>query len=200
MAQDRKEILTRKLIEVATARIARDGVETLKARDLAGDAQVSVGSIYTVFKDLDALMLAVNAMTFRAMGAHIRQAVLALPEDAPTSEPIVTMALSYLDFAQTNTRLWLAMFENRLTPDTVPDWYMAEVQGLFDIISGPLRVLRPELDETDVALLTRGLFGSIHGVVLLNVQNRISAVPRDQVRRVIELILRSVFQSDATSA
>ena len=41
------------------------------------------------------------------------------------------------------------------------------------------------------ALMTRALISSIHGIVLLGLENRISGVPRDQIRNMIALILRS---------
>lgn len=191
---ERREILTAKLVDAAAARIARDGLGALRARDLAKDAGIALGSIYNVFADMDDLILKVNGRTFREMGAHIRTRL----EDVPASqseERIVTMALAYLDYAEAHPRLWQALFETPLTSDdSVPDWYLGQIAELFEIISAPLRDLRRDLDEEEIGLLTRGLFSSVHGIVLLNVQHRVSAVPTGDVRRVIELLLRSALQ------
>ena len=49
----RREVLRKSLIDIATQRIARDGLSALRARDLAGDAGCAVGAIYNVFGDLN---------------------------------------------------------------------------------------------------------------------------------------------------
>ena len=60
----RRRALRDNLIAIAEKRIAAEGLAGLRARDLAAEAGCALGAIYTVFPDMTALTLAVNARTF----------------------------------------------------------------------------------------------------------------------------------------
>ncbi len=189
--KDRRAALRENLIEAATTRIKQDGLNSLRARDLAGDVGCAVGSIYTIFKDLEALVLEVNSATFRDLGAHVMGAVKGKPRDA-FKEQLVAMGLAYAEFAALHPKRWSAVFDIEMSRTAdVPEWYNDQVKQLFMIIAVPLSQLRTDLDEADIRLLTRGLFASVHGIVLLSVEDRISAVAKDDVPRVIELLVGS---------
>lgn len=200
---DRRQALTDALVAAAEARIARDGFATLKARDVASDAGVALGSIYTAFRDMDELKIAVNARTFRALAVEVRRRLEALGPAAPVDR-LIEMANAYMDFAETNMRRWEALFTSSFSVVDVPAWYVEEVEGLLSIIADPVRDLRPDLDDRQAGLLARGLFGSVHGIVLLSVQNRVAALPPGETRRIMEMMLRAATQrppskGDATS-
>ncbi|MEL6586550.1 MAG: TetR family transcriptional regulator, partial [Pseudomonadota bacterium] len=55
---DRRATLRETLIDLARGQIEREGVESLKARALAQQAECSVGSIYNVFGDMRDLVMA----------------------------------------------------------------------------------------------------------------------------------------------
>ncbi|UWR23180.1 TetR/AcrR family transcriptional regulator [Sulfitobacter sp. S190] len=184
--------LRARLAEAAERRIAQAGLGAMKARALAAEVGCALGAIYTVYDDLDALVLAVNARTFRRLGAHVTQA---LDTGAPrcATEQMVTLARGYYSFARDNPRLWQALFDVALTDESaVPQWYLAELGALFALIDAPLARARPELPAQDRALLTRALYASVHGIVLLGVQRRISAVPEPQIDRMLEMVVRGV--------
>ena len=62
-AEARRAALRAGLVAAAERRIAADGLGGLRARDLAAEAGCALGAIYTVFPDLDALILEVNLRT-----------------------------------------------------------------------------------------------------------------------------------------
>ncbi|QHQ33994.1 TetR/AcrR family transcriptional regulator [Algicella marina] len=189
--RDKRAATREKLVEAATKRITDDGLASLRARDLAADVGCAVGSIYTIFKDLEALVLEVNSATFRDLGAHVTAAVKAQPADAYEAQ-LVAMGQAYAGFARLHPNRWSAVFNVEMSnAAAVPEWYNEQVKQLFMIIAVPLAALRRDLDEADVRLLTRGLFAGVHGIVLLSVEDRISAVPTDDVPRVIELLVGS---------
>lgn len=76
----------------------------------------------------------------------------------------------------------------------VPIWYFAEMQRLFSYISGPLCEIHPSWSDAELDQMTRALFLSVHGIVLLGVENRLSAVPRAAMEEMIDLILRRVIR------
>lgn len=196
--QDRREAL----IEAAGRRIEAEGLAALRARDLAGDVGCAVGSIYTIFKDLRALVMEVNSATFRSLGAHV---IAAVEREAPEAyeAQLIAMGHAYADFAAAHRHRWTAVFEIEMARGgDVPDWYKDQVKDLFRIIAAPLAALRKDLSEEDIGLLTRGLFASVHGIVQLSLEDRVSAVRSDELPRVIALLVGSAVRpvGDATSA
>lgn len=190
---DRRAALRETLIVLARARIAEDGLRALKARDLAKSANCSVGAIYNVFGDLNELAMAVNGETFQALGAHVLTGLVPY-KDAPAVERMIAMSDAYLDFASQNPRLWRALFDISLTRTKAPDWYLGALDNLFAIIDGPLAEVFPDLDADGVRLRTRALFSSVHGIVLLGIENRISGVGQDDMPDMIRFILRSIVE------
>lgn len=188
----RKAALREKLIDLAEARIEAEGLAALRARDLAREAGCAVGAIYTHFDDLHALTLEVNGRTFVRLGAVVGAAV----EEAAGQEPndrLIAMSHAYLGFAAEHPKLWRALFDVEMRSDgPVPDWYAAAMARLFRFISEPLAEIFPHYEARDLDLMTRTLFSSVHGVVLLGLENRISGVPGEQLRTMIRLLLEQV--------
>ena len=195
MARDtekRRAELREKLIDIAEAEIREHGLASLRARSLAKQAGCAVGAIYNVFDDMTGLALAVNGRTFQRLGADVSAAV-ATRADGPPVERLVLMARGYLSFAAEDPNLWRALFEVEMTSESaVPQWYMDELGRLFSIISGPLSELDPKANAGEIDLRTRTLFSSVHGIVLLGLERRISGVPLERIEQMIEFLLKSV--------
>lgn len=190
-AEARRSALRETLIDIAEAQIAQDGIGAIKARGLAQAAQCSVGAIYNVFDDLEDIVIAVNGRTFENLGRHVAAALEGKADLAPTDRLIV-MSYAYLDYAAEHPLSWRALFDLRMSTDMqVPDWYLQELARLFSYIDGPVQECFPQMPAAEVGLMTRALFSSVHGIVLLGLENRISGVPRDQMRKMIALLLRS---------
>jgi AcrR family transcriptional regulator len=188
-AEQRRADLREKLVNAAEARIRDAGVTSLRARDLAKDAGCAVGAIYNAFDDMTALVMAVNGRTFQRLGAEVEAAVAA-SQGAAASERLIRMSEAYLDFANANNRLWRALFDLELPADgAVPDWYRTALDRLFQHIAGPVAELFPDQPRAEQALTVRALFSSVHGIVLLGLENRISGVPPQEIRRMIALVL-----------
>lgn len=185
----RRDALRGKLTDIAERQIAESGLASLKARSLATEAGCSVGAIYNVFEDLNGLVMAVNGRTFLRMGKEIGAALEAGP-DGPPQRRLVVMSCAYLSFAAQNENLWRCLFDLRMEAgEDVPDWYHAALDNLFALIRAPLAEIFPSHSPEDLTLLTRALFSSVHGIVLLGLEERISGVPRDQIERMIEMVL-----------
>jgi len=188
---ERKEALRKKLVDLAEAQIAKAGLRSVKARDLAKDAGCALGAIYNAFEDLQALYIEVNGRTFRRLGVAVASSVDG--SDAGPNDRLVIMSEAYLAFAEANTNLWRAMFDLEMsTEDQVPDWYLAALGGLFANISRPLSEIYPEMDSDDLDLMTRSLFSSVHGIVLLGLEKRISGVPPEKIKTMISMLLRQI--------
>ncbi|SEM95877.1 transcriptional regulator, TetR family [Pseudorhodobacter antarcticus] len=188
----RRDDLRARLVDVAEGVIAQNGLAAVKARDLAKSADCAVGAIYNVFPDLNGLIMAVNGRTFHALGGFVSASVAASAPDKPQAE-LITMSLAYLRFANDNTNLWRALFDLEMSTDMdVPQWYLAELGKLFALIGAPLARLFPEMPRQDVEMMTRTLFSSVHGIVHLGLQRRISGVPIARMEEMIAILLSNV--------
>lgn len=186
----RRQDLRNKLIDIAEGWIAEDGLARIKARPLAKEADCAVGAIYNVFSDLNQLVLAVNGRTFSGISAHVA-AVKATEYDDP-EDVLVALGHAYLSFAIANPNSWRTLFEVELTGKNAPDWYLQELQKLFTIIAHPLSQVMPDLDADAVQMMTRAMFSSVHGIVLLGLELRISGGGTDQLEQMIEMVVRRV--------
>ncbi|WP_107495508.1 TetR/AcrR family transcriptional regulator [Thalassobius sp. I31.1] len=187
----RKEALRVKLVDLAEAQIGKGGLRSVKARDLAKEAGCALGAIYNAFDDLQALFMAVNGRTFQRLGFAVAQSV----EDvqAGPNERLIIMSEAYLGFAAENTNLWRAMFDLEMsTDDEVPNWYLVALAGLFENISRPLSEIYPDMDAESLDLMTRSLFSSVHGIVLLGLEKRISGVPPEKIKTMISMLLSQI--------
>ena len=188
----RREILRKSLIDIATQRISRDGLSALRARDLAGDAGCAVGAIYNVFGDLNDLVLTVNADTFQALGRDVA-ASLSKADQTPVQQLIV-MSQAYHQFAAQNYFLWRALFDLESPKgEAAPDWYLAEMGQLFTFIHDPLSAAFPRMDTDQRALLTKALFSSVHGIVLLGLDDASAGMQPANIDDMIALILNQII-------
>ena len=191
----RKALLREALIDAAEAQIRLGGLSSLKARPLAQAAGCALGAIYNIFDDLDALVMAVNARTFRRLGAFVSARVTEAADQSPNTQ-LVIMSHAYLHFAADHTFLWRALFDLEMSVDgTVPEWYLLELRAVFGLIAAPLAQLFPDMKRDELDLMVRALFSAVHGIVLLGLKRRISAVPQDQIETMLSQILREIGDS-----
>ena len=186
----RRAALGAALVEAAERRVVAGGLASVKARDLAKDAGCSLGAIYNVYPDLPTLFMEVNARTF----AELDTAISASQDpEAPPREALVAMALAYLDYANANTNRWRALFDLELPDDpALSDWYLTRLRGLFAHIYRALSRLWPDRDAGEFEMMTRTLFSSVHGIVLLGLERRFSNIPPEEVGRMIRGLLAEI--------
>ena len=172
--EEKREALKARLVEIAEETIAERGISALRARTIANQAGCAVGAIYNVFGHLDDLVLAVNGRTFLRLGAEA-DAALEGCESLPPQER--------------------SLFDVEMSTETdIPEWYLAALGKLFAHISGPLSEMHPEASPQEIDLLTRALFSAVHGIVLLGLERRISAVPPAQLETMIRMVLLGEFR------
>ncbi|TLP57494.1 TetR/AcrR family transcriptional regulator [Parasedimentitalea maritima] len=191
-AEQRRADLREKLVIAAESRIDRDGAVALRARDLAGDVGCAVGAIYTAYDDLNALIMAVNGRTFQNLGQQVAASVQGAENEVATQR-LILMSNAYLAFAAENTNLWRALFDLKMQAgDRVPEWYVQALRDLFANIARPVAELFPNDGPEELDLMVRALFSSVHGIVLLGLEQRISAVPLDKIKQMIAQILSQI--------
>lgn len=193
VAESRRDVLRTAFVDAAEAIVAERGLPALRARDLAQATGRALGTLYTVFPDLDALALEVNRRTLALFEAHV--AGLDAPSDDAPSHALPRLALAYLDFAAAHGPRWRALFLHRMAGgDEVPGWYVEAQAGLFRLVEAPLAALRPELGDEARALLARTLFSAVHGMVSLGLDERLMTLPGPVLRAQIETVVTATAQ------
>lgn len=191
------------LIDAAEKAIAERGLAGLKARELAQEIGCALGAIYNLVADMDELVLRVGSRTLARLDAALSAAE---SEDAPASadaaaDRLVAVALAYCAFARDNLQLWRVLFEHRMAEGAVvPDWAVSEQMTLFRHILEPLSVLLPDRAEPERMLMSRTLFSAVHGVVAIGLEEKLIAVPRRDLDRQIEGLVRLVCRGLAVSS
>ena len=170
----RHEKLQASLLAAAERSIAANGLGALRARVLAEAVGCSVGAIYTIFPDLDGIVLSVNARTL----AEIDHALGHRRSATDPAEQLRQLAMDYLDYAARNRLRWQALFLHTLPAGrAAPEWYARQQQAAFSHIEAPLGRLCPALTEPDRALLARSMFAAVHGMVALGLDEKVAVMP-----------------------
>jgi AcrR family transcriptional regulator len=186
----RHDALRAALLAASREAIDQHGLSGLKARDVAQAAGCSLGAIYLVFPDLDALILAVNDATLVELGAALDG-----PGPAPgtPAEQLVRLAASYLDYALTHPLRWSALFTHRLPVGrTAPAEYLAHQARLFTYVEQPLAALRPSLTPEALAHLARTVFSAVHGVVSLGLDQKLTPILPELLHEQLRLLVRAL--------
>ena len=191
--REQRTIATRKaLIENAERRIAENGLDALRARDLAKDAGVALGTIYKYFADFDELVLRINSRTLAALSERLADAADGVDDPG---ERLVTLANAYLGFAEGSPKLWAALFGHRMSGGVpVPEWHLRDHEALFGLIADPVARLASDLDRQSLAVRTRTVFAAVHGVVALSLEDRFIGVPRGALEAEVESVTRGLVR------
>ena len=188
--RDRQRV---QLVEAAERAIAEKGLAGLKARELAQEIGCSLGAIYNLVADMDELVLRVGSRTLARLDAALSAAPQPAASSDEAADALVAVALAYCAFARDNLQLWRVLFEHRMAEGAVvPDWAVSEQMTLFRHILQPLGLLVPDRGEEDRNLLGRTLFSAVHGVVAIGLEEKLIAVPRRELDRQIEGLVRLV--------
>lgn len=168
MALDKDDVKSR-VIEIATSLIAKHGSAGLQARTIAKEAGISVGSIYNLVGDMDALHRIVNAQLLDELGVAGTGTVAELDKRGETdlTTRLLELSHAYLGFVTENRTAWNALlaFNRSATVDETPDWYFVRLEMLFDVIADELRATELGSDEQKLAIAARALWSAVHGIV-----------------------------------
>jgi AcrR family transcriptional regulator len=167
-----------RLIDCAERRIASEGLEGLRARDLAVEMGCAVGALYNLVADLDELVLLVASRTARDLGAALDAAAAEATQDASDDAVLAAWARAYFRFARENEPRWRALFEYRMPHGaSLPVWFEQEQSALFARLEDRLTPHLPGAGVLDRKIKARVLFSAIHGIVTLGLEDKFDAMP-----------------------
>lgn len=190
-----REELKEMVIVAAENILVEEGYSKLTTRRIAKEIGYTVGSLYMVIKNVDDLMLLLNARTLQKLLAKIENDIsehnALKPYDA-----LMQIAVSYVDFAFENQEKWQAIFMHRVTDtELLTEDYFENIKKLFYVIGQKLSELSPKLTSEELDLLTRGLWGAVHGVTVLSLDHKFSigAPVEYDTKRVVEGVVSNAL-------
>ena len=167
------------MLETARAIISAKGLRSLKVRDVAEAADCSIGSVYNEFGDFDGLILTVNRETVQSLSARLA----AVPSDDPVRQ-LHGYAETYLSYFSEHANLLRSLYEHRMEGDRpFPEDILLMVMRAFALMHDPLVRFMPDADPAEIALQARMMFSAAHGIISLGLEERMVAVPPEQLRQ-----------------
>ena len=167
--------------------VAEQGLEKLSVRQVARRLGYAPAMLYHLFANLDDLILHVNADTLDGLLDRMDAASgMENPEAALTA-----MAHYYLDLSRAHTPLWQLVFEHRMANGAeVPAWYARRTRALFLMVERQLERLAPWATEQDLRLGARTLWGGLHGICVLQANNKLDVAGDADPRAMVDSLLR----------
>ena len=167
------------MLQIARDIISAKGLRELKVRDVAEAANCSIGSIYNEFGDFDGLILTVNRETVQALTAR----VVGVPAKTPSAS-FTALPRPISNLRRNTPTCCRSLFEHRMENDRpFPEDILIMVMQAFALMHDPLVRLMPDRDSTEIALQARMMFSAVHGIISLGLEERMVAVPPEQLRR-----------------
>jgi len=166
-----REEIKEMALDAAATILEQQGAKKLTARSVANAIGYTVGTLYLVFKNLDDMVLHLNARTLDEL--HDWLVARSEPSAAPQPQ-LQALADAYIDYAVRHPARWNLLFESIAGDDQdLPDWYMARLGKVFGLIEGALKPLADHQGEEAIVQAARVLWASVHGICTLKIRHRL---------------------------
>lgn len=191
-----REQIQEMAITAAIRILNAEGVEGLSTRKVAAGIGYTAGTLYLVFKNLDELILHINAATLDEM-----HQLLETQLDSTSTPPqvIKNMSLSYLHFAKAHYARWSLLFTHRLPEgQSVPEWLDDKIRDLFALVGKPLQALLPDFDEQTRIRAIRVLWSGVHGACELGLNDKLSLGGEVSTEELIDSLVENYLKGLVT--
>lgn len=177
--------------------VEQEGMAELSARKVAEKSSCALGSLYTVFGNLNDLQLHVNAAILsRLYDVLEKTATDAIKTNSSLKSVFLALGFAYIKFGQENTTLWKALFEY-LPSESLPPWYSTRARtGIYQLA---LRLATTYgLEEEEVKRLIGFFWSSIHGISAILLNRKMEMVAElfgeDYLSKYVEFSLQGLFK------
>lgn len=175
-------------LEAAAAIVAESGQAGLSGRKVAGAIGYTVGTLYTLFSNIDDLIAHLNTET---MGELVAAMEAAGQGDSDPEQRLLAIAHAYAGYAQANPQRWRLVFDHRLPPgQPPPDLMQTRRRRILGLVG---QSLKPLLDDgTDLATAGAAIWSAVHGVCYLALTGKLELVPGERgIEQLIEHLIHS---------
>jgi AcrR family transcriptional regulator len=167
--------------------LADEGLGALSTRRVASAIGYTAGTLYLVFRNLDDLVLQVNAKTLDDLQARMIEQTNLAPAGL---DRVLAVARTYLRFALERPHRWTLVYEHRLPPDEpTPEWYLEKVSLVFQLLEHTLRPVLEQSSEAEVSTAARVIWTGVHGIAVLTVSHRLHVVGTVSAEALVESLV-----------
>ena len=189
----KRDDLRERVLDIAERRVAEAGADELRARDVALDASVSVGTIYNLFGSMNGLMEALFTRILKRFH-DIAARTLDGVSDRDRRAALLALADVYLDFVEGNEAVWQSLLaHSRDQADNDADPHTIEQGPLFDLVSNVLIGTPLDGGEAQRRRAARMLWSSVHGIVAMNYLGMTSRERARETKAQIEMLVDLVL-------
>jgi AcrR family transcriptional regulator len=195
------------LIKSTLALMQEGGLAAVKARTVADQAGVSVGTVYNLFGNVDQLILAANLKIYEDLGALGAKRMVAIEADlqkriksgklADTARErlharLLGLAETYVDFISANANRWSALLAfNRTRAVGESQDNLQHLNALIDILGDVLKEAPRWRTPAERRLAGRALWSAVHGIVVTSYFGD-DKPARQRTMALLELLLATI--------
>jgi len=175
------------VLEAAEQIIVEHGHGGLTARKVASEIGYTVGTLYLVFKNIDDLIMHINARTLDRLHQLMTDGEM---KNLTAVEHLMQLGQIYIHFAYCDPHRWALIFEHRPSNDRpTPNWYVKKVMHMFSVVEEALEPLNPHRAKTEITQVACALWAGIHGICILGITRKLGDVGEDFVQDLARLLM-----------
>ncbi len=175
--------IRKRLIEITINLMDTGGIDAVKARPIAKEVGISVGTIYNMFGSIDGLVQEANGLILEQF-ASVALAAIAEKQDrwaegvssgkldmaAAMRARLLTIAETYMNFVAQNESRWQAMlvYNQNRSVEILSESYDQQQADLFQWLGNTIENTKLGATEDNRRMVARMLWSSVHGIVVLN--------------------------------
>jgi len=187
-----REELQEMALSAAEQIVVEQGYEGLSARKVASAIGYTVGTLYLVFKNVDDLILQLNARTLDRLHTRMTESQ-ASARDA--RDYLVQLGQVYIRFANEDPHRWAMIFEHRLSEDrVVPEWYQEKITRMFAMVEEGLEPLAGQRPRQDISQAARVIWGGVHGICILALTDNLGVAGVDSVQELARSLISNYLK------
>ena len=176
-------------LAAAVGIVQAEGLAGLSARKIARKIGYTVGTLYLVFKNLDELILTINAQTLDALANNMQDVSQKCRQPRTC---IIALGRAYVEYATENPQLWNMVFEHRLPKgEQVPPWFAVKVNKLFQLVESQLTPLLENHSEKKIDLASKAIWCGVHGICSLAVTGKLEIVNAESINMLTDSLINN---------
>ncbi|MCG6658273.1 WHG domain-containing protein [Halomonas campisalis] len=168
--QHAPEALHAQVMAACDAWLQDNPVHTLSLRALAREVGCAPSTLLKLYGSFGNLLQHVNINTL----SLLRSVIEPLEQEMAPEPRLKALALAYWQFAQREPYRWQLLFDYPLAQEGELDQRQSDmIEALFLRVEATLKEYQPALGDLEARRLGRTLWGSVHGLVLLGLNERL---------------------------
>ncbi|MFC0268886.1 TetR/AcrR family transcriptional regulator [Kushneria aurantia] len=189
--QHSPEELHASVMKACNAWLAENPVHTLSLRSIAREVGCAPSTLLKLYGSFNDLLQYVNLETLDGLRGRIETLSMGTPD-----QRLGALADAYWQFARQYPYHWQLLFDYPLAQEGELDTRQGRmIETLFVWVESTLKEIRPGMDDGEARRLARTLWGSVHGLVQLGLNERLG-YGEDQALEVgdlLEQLLRTIL-------